>query len=71
MDRNQNDSREALGYEGDGLATLPGQEMMSFVQDDPMRASALGTKLLQLGQQGGEEEQTVGMAKTQKINNQR
>src|SRR6266581_6057739 len=39
MDRDQDQSRQALGYDADGLAPLSGQKVMSLVQDDPMRAA--------------------------------
>src|SRR2546428_3030597 len=71
MDRDQNESRQALGYDADSLAPLSGQKVMSFVQDDPMRAARLGAKLLQLGEQSGEEQRAVRQRKSQQIDDQR
>src|SRR5246127_4625278 len=47
MDGDQNDSRQVLRYECEGLAALFGQEVMSFVEDDPVGAPGLGTEFLQ------------------------
>jgi hypothetical protein len=46
VDRDHNYAREPLRYDAGGLAALSRQEMMSFVQDNPVRASSLGAKLL-------------------------
>ena len=46
-------------------SAFPRQEVMGFIQDDPMRTSGLGAKLLQLGEESGEEERPVRERKSQ------
>ena len=71
MHGDQNDAREVLRYQCGGLAALFGQQVMSFVQDDPMRASGLGPKLLQFGKQFRKKNRSIRERKSQQIDDQR
>ena len=70
MHRDQDESAQFLWYDGSGLAAFSGQKMMGLIQDDPMRASRLGAKFQQFGEETGKEERPIREGKSQQIHNQ-